>query len=242
MGNTTIHANREVCDLIFVDYATKVPFLECDYANVTTTELTGETTYAYGGKGHPKRIAFSGERGGTISIETQIRTMDLYSLVTGADIETAAKILSKEEQTASAAGSLTLSDTPIAGSVYLYNRDDVCGTALQCTVTGKSISSSDIKANKDYTVLYMTEKNTGTQTIKVKSTTFPKAFTVYGDTIVKFEDGTASPYRIKVAKCIPQSNISFSFSNTGDPGALTITCDMMADENDDIYEQTLIRE
>ena len=46
-------ANREVCDLIFVDYATKKPFLNLDFANVTTTELTGESVFAYGGKGHP---------------------------------------------------------------------------------------------------------------------------------------------------------------------------------------------
>ena len=39
MGNT--FANREVCDLIFEDYATKTPFLNMDYANVSTTEITG---------------------------------------------------------------------------------------------------------------------------------------------------------------------------------------------------------
>ena len=50
MGNT--FANREVCDLIFEDYATKTPFLNMDYANVSTTEITGESVFAYGGKGH----------------------------------------------------------------------------------------------------------------------------------------------------------------------------------------------
>lgn len=57
MGNT--FTNREVCDLIFEDYTTKTPFLNMDYANVSTTEITGETVFAYGGKGHPKRVAFS---------------------------------------------------------------------------------------------------------------------------------------------------------------------------------------
>ena len=46
MSNTTIAntniANREVCDLIFVDYASKKPFLNLDFANVSTTELTGK--------------------------------------------------------------------------------------------------------------------------------------------------------------------------------------------------------
>ena len=51
MGINSNMASREVCDLIFVDYATKKPFLNLDYANVTTTELTGESLFAYGGKG-----------------------------------------------------------------------------------------------------------------------------------------------------------------------------------------------
>ena len=70
MSNNQNMTNREVCDLIFVDYATKKPFLNLDFANVTTTELTGESVFAYGGKGHPKKVQFSGERGGTITIET----------------------------------------------------------------------------------------------------------------------------------------------------------------------------
>ena len=44
-------ANREVCDLIFYDYKTKKPFLNLDFANVTTTALTGESAFAHGRKG-----------------------------------------------------------------------------------------------------------------------------------------------------------------------------------------------
>jgi len=81
MSNTTIAntniANREVCDLIFVDYASKKPFLNLDFANVSTTELTGESVFAYGGKGHPKRVQFAGEKGGTLTIETQIQSVKL---------------------------------------------------------------------------------------------------------------------------------------------------------------------
>ena len=49
MSNQNL-TNREVCDLIFVDYSTRKPFLNLDFANVTTTELTGESVFAYGGK------------------------------------------------------------------------------------------------------------------------------------------------------------------------------------------------
>ena len=33
-------ANREVVDLVLVDYATKAPFLNLDFANVSSTEMT----------------------------------------------------------------------------------------------------------------------------------------------------------------------------------------------------------
>lgn len=96
MGNTNM-ANREVCDLIFLDYLTKKPFLNLDYANTTTTELTGETTYAYGGKGHPKRIAFDGEKGGTLTIETQMQSFKLWELLTGGTISKSAKYYVRKE-------------------------------------------------------------------------------------------------------------------------------------------------
>lgn len=43
-------ANREVCDCIFLDFKTKKPFLNCDYANTTTTNVTGTSVKAYGGR------------------------------------------------------------------------------------------------------------------------------------------------------------------------------------------------
>ena len=97
MGNT--FANREVCDLIFEDYSTKKPFLNMDYANVSTTEVTGETVFAYGGKGHPRRVSFSGERGGTLTIETQIQSFKLYQLLTGGSTSATAKFMAREELT-----------------------------------------------------------------------------------------------------------------------------------------------
>ena len=45
MSNQNL-TNREVCDLIFVDYSTRKPFLNLDFANVTTAELTGESVFA----------------------------------------------------------------------------------------------------------------------------------------------------------------------------------------------------
>ena len=237
-------SNREVCDLIFVDYATKKPFLNLDFANVTTTELTGESVFACGGKGHPKRVQFAGERGGTITIETQIQTVKLWQLITGGEISKSAKFVTRVEAAVGTDGTtVTLADTPAAGTTVVYADGDDCGTELSCTVSDKVITLADALAEGSRVIVYyMKEITDGVEKISIKSTSFPRNFTVYGDTVMKTEDDEMLPYRLVAAKCAPQSNMSLSFSNNGDPGSLTITCDLMADQDDNILDLILIEE
>ena len=232
-------ANREVCDLIFYDFKTKKPFLNLDFANVTTTELTGETVFANGGKGHPKRIAFGGERGGTIAIETQIQTVKLWELITGGEVTKTAKFVAREELTV-ADGKVTLSSTPVEGTVVVYAADDDCGTELSVTVTGTSVSVTGSEGN--VIVYYMKELTEGVTRISIKSTSFPKNFTVYGDTIVKTEDDEVLPYKLVAYKCAPQSNLTLTYSNTGDPGTVNITCDLLATKDEELLDLILIEE
>lgn len=242
MANSNM-ANREVCDLIFVDYSTKKPFLNLDFANVTTTELTGESVFAFGGKGHPKRIQFSGERGGTIAIETQIQTVKLWELITGGEVTKSAKFVAREELTADASGKVTLSAKPVAGSVVVYKADDDCGTEIDVTVTDSSNEATLTGVTSgDVIVYYMKELEKGVTRINIKSTSFPKNFTVYGDTVMKTEDDEILAYKLTGYKCAPQSNLSLSYSNTGDPSTITITCDLLADSDDNILDLILIDE
>lgn len=237
-------ANREVCDLIFVDYSTKKPFLNLDFANVSTTELTGESVFAYGGKGHPRRVQFSGERGGTITIETQIQTVKLWQLITGGESGRSAKFVTRTETAVDDAGTgITLNDTPVAGSVVVYTADDDCGTELSCTVSDKAVTlDTALTGGEKVVVYYMKEVTEGVQRISVKSTSFPRNFIVYGDTVMKTEDDEILPYKLTAYKVAPQSNLSLSFSNNGDPGTMTITCDLMADSDDNILDLVLIEE
>ena len=237
-------ANREVCDLIFVDYTTKKPFLNLDFANVTTTELTGESVFAYGGKGHPKRIQFSGERSGTITIETQIQTVKLWQLITGGEVTKSAKFVTRVETTVGSGGTaITLTDTPVSGSVVVYKADDDCGAELACSVDSKAVTLSSALTEGDKVIVYyMKEVTDKVQRINIKSTSFPKNFIVYGDTIMKTEDDEVLPYKLTAYKVAPQSNMSLSFSNNGDPGSITITCDLMADGDDNILDLVLIEE
>lgn len=244
MGNNKNMANREVCDLIFVDYATKKPFLNLDFANVTTTELTGENVYAYGGKGHPKKVSFSGEKGGTLTIETQIQTVKLWQMITGGEVSKTAKIMTREELTVTGSGAtVTLSGTPVAGSVVIYKADDDCGTPLAITGDSTTITLTQALTDGDKVIAYyIKELSSKVETINIKSTSFPKNFIVYGDTIMKTEDDEVLPMKMTIYKCAPQSNISLGFSNNGDPATITITADLMSDSDNNMLDLTLIEE
>ena len=240
MGMNSNMANREVCDLIFKDYNKKTPFLNMDYANTSTTELTGETVFAYGGKGHPKRMSFSGEKGGTLTIETQIQSVKLWQLITGGDVTKDAKYTVRKEFTVGADKTITLSDTPVSGSVIVYAADDDCGTLIQCTVAEKVVTLDSIPdSGNDVIVYYMKEVTDKVERINIKSTSFPKAFIVEGKTYMKTEDDDILPAKMIAYKCVPQSNLSLGFSNTGDPASITITCDLMADKDGNMLDLIL---
>lgn len=236
---SNLFASREVCDLIFEDYATKKPFLNMDYANVSTTEITGETVFAYGGKGHPKRVSFSGERGGTLTIETQLQSFQLYQLLTGGDISKTAKFMAREILTV-ASGKVTLSETPADGaSVNVFAETDDCGTALEATVTAKDVTLTGAADGDNVIVYYLKEMGDRVQRISIKGSTFPKAFTVYGDTVMKADNDQLLPYKFIAYKATPQSNMSIGMSNSGDPATITITCDLMVNSDNEMLDLIL---
>lgn len=240
MANT--FANREVCDLIFEDYVTKKPFLNIDYANVSTTEITGETIFAYGGKGHPKRVAFSGERGGTLTIETQMQSFKLYQLLTGGDISKSARYINRDKLII-ADGKVTLTDLPSEGAaVNVFRAGDDCGAALEVTVAGKEVTVTGATDGEEVIAYYVKDMTQKVQKISIKGSSFPRAFTVYGDTVMKTEEGELLPYKFIAYKAAPQSNMSIAMSNNGDPSVITITCDLMVNDKDEMLDLILEEE
>ena len=107
-------ANREVMNLVLLDYKTKVPYMNIDFANVSTTNFTANRVYAKGGWGAPNRVGFDGERTGTLQIDTQIMPAKLFALLSGKDIAKTAKVLKREELAAGADG-LELTEEPKTG-------------------------------------------------------------------------------------------------------------------------------
>lgn len=238
MGLNSTMANREVQKLIFMDYNTKKPFLNLDFANTTTTELTGETMFAYGGHGHPKRVSFSGEKGGTLTIETQMQSVKLWEMITGGRKSQDAKYTKREEHVVEG-GKITLDSAPAEGSVsnfYLEKDDCVSDSELTGVIAGKDVTFTDVPDGSVVVAYYTKVVSDKVERINIKSTSFPKAFIVEGETYMKTEDDDILPARMIAYKCVPQSQMSLAFANNGEPGAITITCDLMADKDDNMLD------
>ena len=233
-------ANRDVCDVSICDYTTKKPIMYIDYANATSTELTGESVYAYGGHGHVKRVTFTGERAGTLTLETQVQTFELYQLITGGTLSDTAQFIKREILTAGSDG-LTLSSTPVTDSVNVYAEDDDCGTAIEVSLSGTKVTGTGITSGKKFIVYYVEEKDNVT-TVSIGANSFPQNVTIYGETYMTTESGVTIPYKMIAWKAMAQPNAQFGFSNTGDPQTLTITFDLMADTNNEDKILDLIME
>ena len=257
-------ANREVCDMVFVDYKTKEPFLFCDYANTSSQELTGENVFAYGGKGHPKKITFSGEvqllavapatyvptasnppHTQRVTIETQIQTPKLWELMTGGKSSKTAEIMKRVKVKVGESNKVSITDTKVTltkENVWVYDgADSNMETKLEVTtVSGKDITLQDSKAEGTEVVVFYLATRSDVYNLSIKSTSFPKAFTVYGDTYMKTTDEDVLPYLFKAYKVVPQANMSLSFASSGDPGTVTLTCDMMVDDDGNMLDLTLL--
>lgn len=233
-------SNREVADLTLVNYETKAPFLKVDFANVSTTNLTADRAFAIGGQGAPNRIAFDSKRNGTLMVQTQITPMKLYAMLGGTTVGTSVDVLKREEKT-SATKAVTLTDTPVAGSVSLFLATDDCGTPLDITVSGSTVTITETGYTDGQVIAYyLSNETTGVTSVTFDAKTYPKAFVVYGETPWKTESDEIVAMKLTYHKAQPQSNFEISFSNTGDPVTLSITFDLLRDEDDKMYTMAIV--
>lgn len=240
MGFNPNMSNKEVADLIFLEYKSQKPYMNLDFANVTTTGLEASREFAKGGRGAANRVAFDYDRKGTLKIETQIATMKLFSMLSGADLETSFKY-AKRYELAAVDGKLTVADEIVAGTVNVFAEGDDCGTALEVTATGGEITLPTDNNEGNFIVYAIVNVASGAKSVKFNSKTFPKAFTIYGVTPWKTEDDEIAEMHLTYYKAVPQSTFELSFSNSGIIN-ISITCDLLADKNDDIYDMSLIDE
>ncbi len=227
-------ANRQCCDLDIRDYKTKAPWMFADFCNTTTMGFSSESTYA--NKKGQKCIKFDNPLDGTIAMTFQVHPFKVYAMLSDGEIETSAVIARKETITAAADGSITVSNTPMAGTLYVYAEDDFGGTAIEGTLSGSTFTADSIKTDSVYTVAYLEEKTSGVQKVSFNNKKIPKNFYIQMSTLDKNENGELVPVKITAYKASPQRNLELSFSSDGDPAEITITCDALVDDDGNVLD------
>lgn len=236
MANKNVNfANREVANLMISEYSTKKQFLYVDWANVSSTSFEAERVFATGGQGAPNRVQFDSQRTGTLTVEAQVYPAKVFQMLSGNDMATAADVLKRERLTATAEG-LTLAETPVGTSVQVFAADDDCGTPIEASLADKIVTGDEITEDNDYIVYYFTNV-TDAMVIKFDANHFPRAYRVEAEVPFKREDDVIVQSRHIWYKCAPQGAFELSWQNTGDPASITLTFDVMADDQLRIYDQ-----
>lgn len=227
-------ANREVADLMLVDYSTKKLFLNVDWANVTSTSFEGDRVFATGGQGAPNRVQFDGSRTGTLTIEAQVYPVKVFQMLSGNDLGTTANFLKREKVTAADTTKLEVSAEIASTAVQVFKADDDLGTEITTTgVTGKEVTCT-VESGVEYIVYYYA-KQAAAQVVHLDSRHFPKAYRVEGSIPYKTESDDIIEAHPIWYKAAPQAGFELSWQNTGDPVSLTMTFDVLADENGDMF-------
>ena len=110
-------------------------------------------------------------------------------------------------------------------------------TSAETTISGESIEQ-----DQTYIVYYMKEYTTGVTRISITDTTIPKAVIIYGDTVSRTEDDQIVSQRLIAYKATPQQNVSWSYSNSGDPTSLSITFDLLVNSDGQMLDLLTIED
>lgn len=241
-------ANRQVCDLLFCNLKTKVPYMKFDTANTTTAGLSGDSVYAMA-KGS-RRIAFANPLEGTLSVEAQVYPFKFFALFSDGVIDKSAAYADSQTVKCETAGELALSvpttGTVVAGTVFAFPADSfgdeeamIEGTFADGKFT--ATEAAKIAVDSEYIVGYVINR-TGVKKISFNNKKLPKDYYITMSTLDKDEDGMLTPFRIVAYKATIQRNFELSFSSEGDPATVTATFDLMEDKDGNILDFIEIEE
>ena len=233
-------ANRKGANIQLRKYSDKSLFAYIDYVNSVAVELSSNRVYATGGDSGARQVGFDDPIEGTLKLSTQIVPIEFVALACSPDgVEEGGEIGIREKLTL-ATSKLTLSKTPVAGTLYVFKEgEDITSTPAATTATGTSVTISDGTEGDVYIAYYIVASE------EAKSATFsnaktPGCYIVYGDTVWNDTNDTISAEHFKAYKAMPQKAFSITYQGSGDPLTFEMTFDLMEDEDGNVYTSSRI--
>lgn len=233
-------ANRKGANIQLRKYSDKSLFAYIDYVNSVAVELSSNRVYATGGDSGARQVGFDDPIEGTLKLSTQIVPIEFVALACSPDgVEDGGEIGIREKLTL-ATNKLTLSKTPVAGTIYVFKEgDDITSTPAATEATGTSVTISGGSDGDVYIAYYIVASE------DAKSATFsnaktPGCYVIYGDTVWKDTNDTISAEHFKAYKAMPQKAFSITYQGSGDPLTFEMTFDLFEDEDGNVYTSSRI--
>lgn len=252
---------REICDVVFKaldtvkigDMTAKKgqPILYIDSAKTSTMEGASSTTYAQGGRGNARLIAWEGEKTLTFTVEDALLSPIGFAMLSGAGLFKATG--SKKAHVHSTviasvvnnAATFTLdgeevidTNAPIfvmdytGGSIGNLISLDASGNTYKfdeatqtTTVSLKLTNATNIS---QVFVDFYVEKDEQVTELQIDAENFAGYYYVEASTLFRNETtGKDMPAEIVFPKVKIQSNFTFNMASTGDPSTFTFTMDAL---------------
>lgn len=231
---------KEVCNFFVSDFATNKPILYADYAEVSSNENSAERTDMRGGQGNYKITSWDHTKDSKLQVTLPTVDLKMLALLAGEDLAIAAQNVFKREVLTIASNKVTLAETPIDGTIFVfqlqglrdhgqeYTKVASAPTANQFTVSSKDLTFNASENNKTVVVYYQYATPATAQTVSIKANKFPKAVKIAMDGIWRdLETETDKAVKINVFKAKAQPNFTLTMSST-DYTKLEITFDLFA--------------
>lgn len=198
---------KEVADVIFFDKATGKPKLFFDTLKLSNLEQAAESVYATGGRGAGRLIGWDYGRTATFALQDALLSEQSLSLLAGNDVEEGVQNIWKREVLIVATGEVTLTETPVAGTITAYSTEDGKfhkDELTAGTVTGNVLpvtGGTPAVADGDQVIVYYQYASAATaKSVTISADKFPGFYEVVADTLVRSEDGVDEPFQIVIKK------------------------------------------
>lgn len=232
-------ANRKGLNTRLYRYSDKSLFMNIPFGKVTAIDASASRVYATGGQNDGKIVGFDDPAEGTFKITTQIIPIEIIALACSPDgVSEGAEWAVREVLTVATEGKLTLTATPIAGTLYVYPKNaDLDGEPVATTATASEVTIANAQVGDEYVAYYLKEVAEA-KTVTLNNNVTPGTYIIYSDTTYKADDDTIVAEQVHCYKAMPQKAISLSYQGSGDPASMDLTFDLMEDDDGNVIAFT----
>lgn len=233
-------ANKCGVNFTLRDYVSGAPYLYFDFINEYAEDIKRDRSFATGGQKAANLVGFDGNITGTVKISTQIIPIELIALAAAGKVESGAELSVREVIKVTEAGKITLTDEPVAGTLYVYKLENDCsGEPVATTATAKAVTIENAKTGEKYVAYYFKTSETAQKVVFNEGNT-SDFYTIDGYTKLKDTDGLDSMEYVKGYKVQPQQAITLTYNGGSDPISLDVTFDLLTDDDGNTYSHVRV--